>query len=52
MNPENGSFQSENDTGYIFDTHPPILTVFSTQQGHIIKYSMQISVISRLAIFV
>jgi len=43
----------KNDTAlacYIFDTYRPIL-IFCTQQGHIIKYSMQI-IIYRLAIFV
>ena len=45
----------KNDTGlayYIFNTHRPILIIFCTQYDHPIKYSMQIIIISRLAIFV
>jgi len=45
----------KNDTGlvcYIFDTHRLILIIFCAQQGHIIKYSMQIIIISRPSIFV
>jgi len=37
---------------YIFNTHRPIMIIFCTQYGHTIKYSMQIIIISRLAIFV
>jgi len=37
---------------YIFDIHRPILIIFCTQYGHIIKDSMQIIISSRLAIFV